>query len=195
MLRKLNLALLILPITIFSLGIITLLSTSRELVKSQLVFFLIGLFFYTVTYFADYSFYKYVWKYLYWFVLILLLVTFLFAEFRSGSARWLQFGPLSFQASELAKLILIISVSSYISENERSINKPLKLFGLVSLLIPMSILIFLQPDLGTVIILFCIFAGIVFFSDLSMYYSFGTLLLLGIFSAPVWRVLQGLSKR
>ena len=122
MLKKYNLPLIILPITIFIFGFITLLSTSPSLVKNHVLFFAIGCLFYFAFAVVDYSVYKYIWKHAYVVGALLLFITLIFAEFRSGSARWLALGPLNFQTSEFAKLVLIISLSSYITEQGEKLN-------------------------------------------------------------------------
>jgi rod shape determining protein RodA len=69
-----------------------------------------------------------------------------------GARRWIQIGPMQFQPSEWAKLVLILAVARYFANlggrnlTWRDIFKALVLVGL-----PMALVI-IQPDLGTTLI-------------------------------------------
>ncbi len=83
-----------------------------------------------------------------------------------GAKRWIEFGEINFQPSELAKLALILTLARYFSQR-RSVSMfsmPTSLRELKGdVLVPLAIvgmpmlLIFKQPDLGTAIVLFGIF--------------------------------------
>jgi len=195
MLKKYNLPLIILPITIFVFGFITLLSTSPSLVKNHILFFVVGVAFYFVFAVVDYSVYKYIWKQAYVLGALLLFITILFAEFRSGSARWLALGSINFQTSEFAKLVLIISVSAYITEHWQNLNS-LKTITYISVMTALYVLlIFMQPDLGTSLVVMALVGGILFYAGLKKIYVLVSVLLLGVFSAPLWGMLKEYQKR
>jgi len=86
--------------------------------------------------------------------IVLLIMVFLYGRYAGGSRRWLQFGQITFQPSELVKLALIISLARYYSKigSTRGVT-------LLELIIPLFltgipfILIVKQPDLGTAMIL------------------------------------------
>lgn len=193
MVKKYNLAIIILPFLLFTLGFITLLSTSVELVKNQVLYFIIGLVLYFIFSQIHYSVYKFLWKYFYVLILILLIITYLIAEFRYGSARWIPLGTFSFQPSEFAKLALIFGIASLITE-KGDINKPYNLLLNTALLIPLVSLIVIQPDLGTSIVITGVFSGMIFFSGLNLHYILGVLFTFGIFSAPLWNILHDYQK-
>lgn len=68
----------------------------------------------------------------------------------NGSRRWLRFGPVSFQPSELAKYSMILFLARALSRPERNIENFLK--GLLPLFaVPgvMFVLILMQPNLST----------------------------------------------
>ncbi|HJP66374.1 MAG TPA: putative lipid II flippase FtsW, partial [Actinomycetota bacterium] len=71
-----------------------------------------------------------------------------------GSARWISLGPLSLQPSELAKLVVVMAVASILAANIRHLNDVIvwavPLLVVVGLV---SILILLQPDFGTMMVL------------------------------------------
>ena len=190
MIKKINVPLLLLPTLVFIFGFITLLSTSPSLIKNHVLFFTAGLGFYFIFMMIDYSIYKYIWKYLYVFGAVLLFMTNFFAEFRSGSARWLALGPLTLQTSEIAKIILIIALASFIIEQKKVLNsmKNIVLVALMALIY--VLLIFFQPDLGTSFVIMMISGGVLFYAGLSKIYLLIGLLLVGILSAPIWNVLK-----
>ncbi|HEY6638660.1 MAG TPA: FtsW/RodA/SpoVE family cell cycle protein, partial [Solirubrobacterales bacterium] len=79
-----------------------------------------------------------------------------------GSNRWIEFPLFQFQPSELAKILLCISLSAFVYERVR---RPFGLRATVALLllglVPAG-LVFLQPDLGTGIVLVAITLTILF---------------------------------
>lgn len=97
---------------------------------------------------------------------LLLIATYLFGPAIRGSRSWLVFGPIQFQTSELAKLALIIIFASFLTKRHIAIARlstVLKTF--VYFLLPVA-LILIQPDLGTVIILFGLWTGFLLVSGL-----------------------------
>ncbi|HEX9234754.1 MAG TPA: putative lipid II flippase FtsW [Actinomycetota bacterium] len=71
-----------------------------------------------------------------------------------GSARWITVGPISLQPSEAAKLVIIMAVAAIIAGSMRYLDDPIvwavPLLAVVGLV---SILILLQPDFGTMMVL------------------------------------------
>jgi rod shape determining protein RodA len=83
-----------------------------------------------------------------------------------GSNRWINLPLFQFEPSELAKVLLCISLSALIYER---IRRPFGLSTTLSLLalgLAPAALVFLQPDLGTGIVLVAIAATIVFVSGI-----------------------------
>jgi cell division protein FtsW len=100
----------------------------------------------------------------------LLVAVLIFGEEINGARRWLSIGPVEIQPAEFAKIVLIIYLSSWLSKADRSyknIKSAVKkgfANNLVKFLIILgiiSILIILEPDLGTTIII-CITSFIMF---------------------------------
>lgn len=77
----------------------------------------------------------------------------------NNAASWIPIGPFKFQPSEFAKIVLIVFFGSYYEMHKKELND-----NEFSLLFPLGIgvllcmLIYLQPDLGTTIILGAIMA-------------------------------------
>jgi cell division protein FtsW len=71
-----------------------------------------------------------------------------------GAARWIDLGPITLQPSELAKFVVVLAVSSILARNIKYLNDPI--IWMVPLLLvvgAVSLLILLQPDLGTMMVL------------------------------------------
>lgn len=84
----------------------------------------------------------------------------------SGSQRWLVIGSITFQPSEISKLILIITIANLISKkNIFKIKDLLSIF--IHVAIPMF-LIFKQPDLGTSLVFIFITIGMLLVSSLNI---------------------------
>lgn len=81
-----------------------------------------------------------------------------------GSARWLALGPFSFQPSELAKLALVLFAADVFSrKEERTFAEFSHTFlPLVPALGVLAVLVMLQPDLGTTVLLGTIGLGVLF---------------------------------
>lgn len=91
---------------------------------------------------------------------LFLLVIVLLGPARNGAHRWLAFGPISFQPSELAKLTIPLFAVSQIHWSRR-LRGFLLLFSLLAL--PLG-LIFLEPDNGTIAIVGATLLALCFFA-------------------------------
>ncbi|MEW6441897.1 MAG: rod shape-determining protein RodA [bacterium] len=119
----------------------------------------------------------------------------LFGRSISGARRWIELGFFQFQPSELTKLTLILALAKYFHHHRR--NGP---YGLFQLTVPFVlfaapfVLVLLEPDLGTSIILMLIFFSILFFVGLSRG-AVMTLFTLGAASLPLgWFCLKDYQK-
>ena len=86
----------------------------------------------------------------------------------SGAARWIAIGPLQFQFSELAKILMIVVLASYLAQRQDRLGSLRVILGACVLMVPTWILVMLQPDLGTSLVLAGILAGMLFLSGASM---------------------------
>ena len=89
----------------------------------------------------------------------LLVLTQLIGTEKNGARSWLDLGPLpEFQPSELAKLALILALA--VTLHEKPITNLLHYIRPVLLLVVPFGLVFLEPDLGSALVLLAIGAGI-----------------------------------
>ena len=84
-----------------------------------------------------------------------------------GARRWLDFGIINFQPTELAKLSVIIYLSSWFLYKERK-----RFSSFIALLSILVFLIILQPNLGTATIVFSISVIIYFLAGVQIHYLF-----------------------
>lgn len=104
-----------------------------------------------------------------WFVnLGLLALTLAIGGGVGGSSRWISVGPLGFQFSELAKILMITVLAAYLGNREGRLDSLGSILGAGLLMGPPWVLVMMQPDLGTSLVLFSILAGMLFMSGASL---------------------------
>ena len=159
--RKFTLSkLLIDPILVFSLltilifGLFVLFSASGQttvMVIKQSIYVAIGLFLMFFISRLDQSVYKSFLMHLFWFGLILLIWVLLFPAEGYKTDRWIDLGFISFQPSEVIRLLLPLAAASYLTRNQKR-NAIKDWFVVLIAILSSSFLIFKQPDLGTALI-------------------------------------------
>ena len=104
------------------------------------------------------------------FGIVLLVVVLLVGRTVNGSTRWIVIGPITIQAAEPAKLFFFCYLAAYlvrrreeVMENVKGFIKPLVVFGLLASLLS------LQPDLGTVIVMFVTTFGLLFLAGAKLW--------------------------
>ena len=85
-----------------------------------------------------------------------------------GAACWIAIGPLQFQFSELAKILMIVVLANYLAVRQDRLGSIRVILGACVLMVPTWALVMLQPDLGTSLVLAGILAGMLFMSGASM---------------------------
>lgn len=106
-------------------------------------------------------------------VLLVMIFTPLGLEL-NNSVRWIKLGPITVMPGEIAKLAVIIFVSSFLSKDPRRV-KSFKngVFPMLGLLAVFSGLIALQPNLSTAITVAVIIIGILYVAGLNSAYIAG----------------------
>jgi len=105
---------------------------------------------------------------LYIFSILLLILVLFIGSTQFGTKGWLRIGSYSIQPAEFAKLALILTSASFLSIPGVSLSN-VRGLGILSLifLIPI-LLIILQPDFGTSVVILAIFWGILFWAGLNL---------------------------
>ena len=87
----------------------------------------------------------------------------------NGSLRWLRLGPLNIQPSEFAKLSVVLFISSYLLRRQKEVIDTIK--GFIKPLVVLAILamlLLLQPDLGSTVVIVVIMMGMLFIANARM---------------------------
>lgn len=87
--------------------------------------------------------------------ILLLLVVLGVGSSVNGASRWIAVGPLNFQPAELSKLALFCYLSSYLVRKVEEVRN--NFWGFckpMGVMLVLAVLLLLQPDLGTVVVLF-----------------------------------------
>lgn len=163
-------------VLLLSLSILVIYSTDPKLAFQQALFALVGFGIYWFISLIDIENLEQYFKYLYFFVLLLLLVVFVLGVETRGSARWIPLGIFQLQPSEFAKPVLILLLAQFWSKNLPTwinIGKSLLIIS------PALIFVFKQPDLGTTLTL----GSIWFFTLIAANISWLKLVAMGVISA------------
>ena len=101
------------------------------------------------------------------FIISLLGLLLVVGQVTRGIQGWFRLGPIAFQPSDPAKIILILMLSKYFSRRHIEIKnlRHILVSGLYAFLV--FILVFLQPDFGGAIVLFGVWFGMVLVSGIS----------------------------
>ena len=88
----------------------------------------------------------------------------------NGSTRWINLGFMSLQASEPAKLFVVIFIASYLSKNHDFVCSSWKGFAMPLLFVSVPILLLLkEPDFGAVVVLLLAIFGMMFLAGVKLY--------------------------
>jgi rod shape determining protein RodA len=112
--------------------------------------------------FLDPDVYRRWWRYLYGGTLALLVIVLPLGTEARGSQRWISFGSFQFQPSELAKLVVVLAVGGYLADRARRIGEVQTVLGAIGLTAMPTVLVFLQPDIGTSLVYSAALAGMLF---------------------------------
>ncbi len=83
----------------------------------------------------------------------LLIYVFIYGHIINGAKRWINIKIIKFQPSEIAKLAVPILIAKILNENNYPIKNIKKIILIIIITLIPSILIYLQPDLGTSILI------------------------------------------
>ena len=99
---------------------------------------------------------------------VLLLVVKFAGTSALGAQRWIQIGPFTLQPSEFAELIMIICLARLLSNNKSGFQTWKSLLPVAALMALPTLLIFIQPDLGTSLVFAAITFGMLYICGLKM---------------------------
>ncbi|SFD83217.1 cell division-specific peptidoglycan biosynthesis regulator FtsW [Lentibacillus persicus] len=183
-LKDYDFTLMITPVLLTAFGIVMIYSASMVLavveglesthyLVRQLQWFFLALTGFVLTSIFPYKYYQKMIKLIIILILAMLGLVLVFGTTVNNARSWFDFGPVSLQPAEFAKLGLIIYLASvyskkqaYISEFNRGVLPPLILTAVILALIVQ------QPDIGTAAIIFLIACSVIFSSGIRFKHLF-----------------------
>jgi len=126
--------------------------------------------------------------YIYIFSLFLLILVNFYGNTGMGSQRWLNLGFFNLQPSELIKFSLVLALARYFHA-EKNINFLTNcknfMYSLFFIILP-AYVVFLQPDLGSSLIIVIAGLTILFVVGLSIWFFIGSAIIISILAPLLW---------
>jgi rod shape determining protein RodA len=166
------------------LGLILIFSIAPNSLFSQIVYTAIGIAIFLAISQLDYRVLLTFAPLLYVGTVLLLILTFIYGSITRGSNRWLSVGDFRLQPSEFLKPVIIIFLANLTRTVD--IRKFSKFVGLLLLIaIPLA-LIFIQPDLGSTIMIVSLATYLVLAARARRKHLFIIIIIASILSPLVW---------
>lgn len=140
-------------------------STGSVSMERQMIFVAAGVVIYLLASLIDYREYRHLTPYLFGGIIVLLVAVFLFPE-RNGAQRWIDLRFLDLQPAELAKVIVVLAIASILAphsreDDRRDLSWP-KLGLVLAVVAVPAVLIYEQPDLGTMLVFVFVMMAMLF---------------------------------
>ncbi len=177
-----------------ALGLAVLYATSLSnpsmtIFWKQLLFASVGLILFFVFAFYNYHSLSKMNRIAYPVIIIVLIYVLFFARDIRGSSRWIDFGFFQLQPAEFAKVILVIVLARWFGLRQALVNSwKHMLMTLVMTAIPF-VLVLLEPDLGSSLVLASVWGGMILLSPISKKYIIALLVSFLIISGFSWEFL------
>lgn len=164
--NSVDFTLIIIVLLLLAIGLIMVLSASSPSALSesgnsykyfskQLIFAILGVIAMLAISKIDYRFYQKFYKHAWWISLILLILVLVVGKNINGAKRWIYFTEtLSFQPSEMVKILMIIFYAGILAKNRDQLGKYNKGFlKHICLLAPIIVLLIIEPHFSASIII------------------------------------------
>ncbi len=173
---------------IFFIGVINLYSATHasedmsELYIRQLGWFglslMIGI---SVSFISPKNFFRFSW-FIYILLIIQLCLVLVMGDMGMGARRWIALGPIRYQPSELAKIATVLALARWFakSDSDRELGFAQLIIPAIIAFIP-TILIAIEPDLGTGLLVLLVFLTVCFYRKLK-WKTIAILAVLGVIS-------------
>lgn len=138
----------------------------------QLAAFLIGVLLFLLLSTLNYQIFSQYPKSLFLISVSFLIIVLFAGTVHRGARAWFELGPLSFQPSEISKLLVILILAGLCDKNAKEMKH------LKSLVVPFAVVLFhitlilLQPDFGSTLVYFPILLGILFIAGVRLFYLY-----------------------
>ncbi len=161
---------------------------SNQFFIRQLIWIFISFVIFFSLSFVDFRFLRKTWVSVTLFLssCVLLVALFFIGKVSHGAASWFNLGLFSFQPADIIKLVIITVLAKYFSRRHIEIAnvRHIIVSGLYALVI--FLLVLVQPDFGSAVIIFSIWLGMVLVSGISKKHLLSMLLLGVIAFVSLW---------
>src|SRR5215210_3361008 len=155
---------------LIAFSVFTLAVATPDAVQGQPLFFAIRQSLYAVVGIAlmlavarvDYTRFREIRVGIYSLMIASICVVLIFGAAARGSRRWIELPYFRFQPSELAKLLLVVALAGFVIERTRRGTPIQQTVRMLALGLAPAALIFLQPDLGSGLVLMVITLAVLF---------------------------------
>lgn len=127
-------------------------------------------------------------------VLLALILVLVVGHTVNGATRWLVIGPIRIQVAEVAKFSFTIYMAGYLVRRHQEVREHFKgFYKPIVIFAAYAFLILMQPDLGTVVVLFVITVGLLWLAGARLFDFFalimsGVLIFVGLVVAEPYRM-------
>ena len=127
---------------------------------------------------------------LYLFALGLLGVVLAIGQESLGAQRSVVIAGITFQFSEVCKVLMIVVLAKFFADRHDKIGSPLTVAGGLLILGPAFALVYRQPDLGTSLVFIAVFFGIAFVAGARIWQLVGLVAVAGASFPLIWGLLK-----
>lgn len=120
----------------------------------------------------NYQHFKQLDKAVYIFSLLLLVSVLIFGDTVNGAKRWINFGLFSFQPVEIAKILYILVIASFLDKNWKNVRKPSIIIPTLVLLMGHFVLIMMQPAFSSTLSYFLVTLVLLYVAGVRSFYIF-----------------------
>jgi rod shape determining protein RodA len=107
-----------------------------------------------------------------------------------GAQRSVNFAGMSFQFSEVAKVLMIVVLAKFFADRIDKIGSPITIALALAILGPAFVLVYRQPDLGTSLVFVAIFFGMAFMAGARLWQLVGMVAVAGASFPVIWGLLK-----
>ena len=172
---------LVIPVVVLAVfGVFMVYSARPDLMSRQVLGVLLGIVAMIVISLIDYRWILNLYWPLYFLNIVLLAAIWIpgLGVEANGARRWLNIG-FQFQPSDLTKILMILFFARFLSDREKSINRPKVILQAIGLILPSLAMIHKQPNLSTTLCVAALFCALMFLGGLS-YKFVGTVLAIAV---------------
>ena len=164
---RLDYLLLLAVAVIIGIGLVVLNSASSHeagnQVLKQIISICIGLVVFLISLNFEYNIFSKYYRQIYVFTILMLIAVLIFGHEAGGAKSWFKFPVIgTFQPSEVAKILLIISYAQFLEDRRGHLNALWELIQAFMFFVPPVLLILMQPDMGSAMVFLAIMIGMLF---------------------------------